>query len=159
MKIETQGGSGTGFLCLYNNDRSIVGIATAHHVNSYATEWDQSIRIRHLSGEVLTLPPDSNRAIRINHLNDSAVIILLKQHLPFPDTLIPLLPKEKTLPIGSEVGWLGYPAIEPHQACFFCGNVSARRRWPAGCLVDGVAINGVSGGPVFFPIQQIALIL
>ena len=150
VKIETQNGSGTGFVCLYNKDKTIVGIATAHHVISHAAEWDQPIRIRHSGGEVLTLPADSNRAVRINHLNDSAVIICFKQNLPFPDTLIPLLPKEKSLQIGSEVGWLGYPAIEPNQACFFCGNISAHRAWPAGYLVDGVAINGVSGGQVFF---------
>jgi hypothetical protein len=150
VKIETQNGSGTGFLCLYNQDRTIVGIATANHVVAYAAEWDQPIRIRHSGGEVLTLPADSNRAIRSNTMNDSAVIICFKQNLPFPDTLIPLLPKETTLPIGAEVGWLGYPSIEPYQACFFCGNISAHRTWPAGYLVDGVAINGVSGGPVFF---------
>lgn len=150
VKIETQSGSGTGFLCLYNKDKTIVGIATANHVVSYANEWDQPIRVRHSSGELITLPADGNRVIRTNALNDSAVIICFKQNLPFPDSLVPLLPKESPLPIGAEVAWLGYPAIEPYQACFFCGNVSAHRRFPAGYLVDGVAINGVSGGPVFF---------
>ena len=150
VKIETPSGSGTGFLCLYNQDKSICGIATALHVVSYAAEWDQPIRIRHSGGDVITLPPDQNRAIRFNSANDSAVIIFYKQHLPFPDSLIPLLPKETSLAIGHEVGWLGYPAIEPYQSCFFCGNISAHRTWPAGYLVDGVAINGVSGGPVFY---------
>lgn len=150
VKIETPGSTGTGFLCLYNQDHSICGIATALHVVSFAAEWDQPIRIRHSSGEVLNLPADNNRVIRFNTANDSAVIIFSKSNLPFPDSLIPLLPKEEPLPIGAEVAWLGYPAIEPHQACFFCGNVSAHRKWPAGYLIDGVAINGVSGGPVFY---------
>jgi hypothetical protein len=150
VKIETPSSSGTGFLCLYNQDLSICGIATAHHVISFAAEWDQTIRIRHSSGAVLTLPPDQNRVIRSNAQNDSAVIICFKGNLPFPDSLIPLLPKEQPLAIGADVGWLGYPAIEPYQACFFSGNVSAHRTWPVGYLVDGVAINGVSGGPVFY---------
>jgi hypothetical protein len=34
--------------------------------------------------------------------------------------------------------------------CFFSGNVSAWQEWRNAYLVDGVAINGVSGGPVIF---------
>jgi hypothetical protein len=47
-KIETQDGHGTGFLCLYNQDKSMLGIATARHVVRNANEWQQPIRLRNL---------------------------------------------------------------------------------------------------------------
>jgi hypothetical protein len=54
------------------------------------------------------------------------------------------------LRIGDEVGWLGYPALgrSSDTLCFFSGNVSARQDFNHAYLIDGVAINGVSGGPV-----------
>ena len=149
VKIETPSGSGTGFLCLYNQDRSICGIATALHVVAYADEWEQPIKIRHSSGQTLTLHANQ-RAIRQGNLNDSAVVLFQREHIPFPDILIPLQPKGAAPSIGSDVGFLGYPAIEPHQICFFTGVISAHLQWPGGYLIDGVAINGVSGGPVFY---------
>jgi hypothetical protein len=54
------------------------------------------------------------------------------------------------LPIGAEVGWLGFPAIAQYTLCFFSGNVSAWQEWRNAYLIDGVAINGVSGGPVIY---------
>jgi hypothetical protein len=54
------------------------------------------------------------------------------------------------LDIGFEVGWLGYPYIEPYVLCFFSGCISARREERKAYLIDGVSINGVSGGPVFY---------
>ena len=41
VKIETPTGHGTGFLCLYNEEKTFFGIATAAHVVSYADEWQQ----------------------------------------------------------------------------------------------------------------------
>jgi hypothetical protein len=58
--------------------------------------------------------------------------------------------------IGSNIGWLGYPAIEPSTLCFFSGTVSARQAAKKAYLVDGVAIHGVSGGPVFHCIDPAA---
>jgi hypothetical protein len=54
------------------------------------------------------------------------------------------------LPIGVEVAWLGYPAIAEYTLCFFSGNVSAFQEFRNAYLIDGVAINGVSGGPVMY---------
>lgn len=56
---------------------------------------------------------------------------------------------EQPCPIGFDIGWLGFPAIEPDTLCFFAGTVSARQTNRKAYLIDGVAINGVSGGPVF----------
>ena len=88
------------------------------------------------------------RAILTNPATDSAVILFESGILEFPGDLIQLRQIESRLNIGAEVGWLGYPAIEPYSLCFFSGNVSARRDDLKSYLIDGVAINGVSGGPV-----------
>ena len=55
------------------------------------------------------------------------------------------MPKEKLF----EIGWLGYPVIDPDTPCFFSGTISARKESRRAYFIDGVAINGVSGGPVF----------
>jgi hypothetical protein len=47
VKIETPTGYGTGFLSLYNEDKTWCGIATAAHVVGDADEWQKPIRIRH----------------------------------------------------------------------------------------------------------------
>ena len=46
VKIETPRGHGTGFVCLFNEDHTFCGIATAKHVVAYADEWQEQIRIR-----------------------------------------------------------------------------------------------------------------
>ena len=59
-------------------------------------------------------------------------------------------PIERALPIGVDVGWLGFPAIVSQTLSFFSGNISARQENRSAYLIDGVAINGVSGGPVLY---------
>jgi hypothetical protein len=90
------------------------------------------------------------RTILADANSDSAVILVQPSHLQLPESTIPLLPTSIPLPIGTEVGWLGFPAIAPHTLCFFSGNISARQEWRHAYLIDGVAINGVSGGPVIY---------
>lgn len=68
----------------------------------------------------------------------------------FPQIIIPLLPVDKPISLGCEVGWLGFPAIEPYTMCFFTGSISAHRSDRNAYLIDGVAINGISGGPVIY---------
>ena len=92
----------------------------------------------------------NQRVILTDYKTDSAVILLESSQLPLPQDLIPLRPIDSRLSIGVEVGWLGYPAIEAWTMCFFSGNVSARRDDLKAYLIDGVAINGVSGGPVIY---------
>ncbi len=150
VKIETPRGHGTGFLCLYNQDCSFVGIATAYHVVEHAERWQEPMRIEHdHSGEVVFLKED-DRVIWPDPGSDSALILFPAGKLILPSEPIELLPIESRLPIGVEVGWLGYPAIGPQILCFFSGNVSARDDGLHSYLIDGVAINGVSGGPVLY---------
>lgn len=154
VKIETPSGHGTGFLCMRNASETICGIATAAHVVEHSDEWQQPIKLLSyaISGDIKSVAflKENQRVIRFNWKTDSAVIIFPASDLDLPQGLIPLLPTERVLPIGVDVGWLGFPAIERFRCCFFSGNVSAHDERTNGYLIDGVAINGVSGGPVIY---------
>ncbi len=151
FKIETPAGDGTGFLYLYNEDKTICGVATALHVIDYANTWKQPIRLTHHSSSgILFLRSESQYIVFPDWKTDSAVILFQKQGLEFPSDLIELIPVDQPLGIGNEVSWLGFPAIEPYTLCFFSGNISARQEFRKAYLIDGVAINGVSGGPVTY---------
>ncbi len=63
--------------------------------------------------------------------------------------LLPLFPHDSVLARGADIGWLGFPGITEPELCFFHGYVSGYLNDPPTYLVDGVAINGVSGGPAF----------
>lgn len=150
VKIETPTGYGTGFLSLYNDDKTWCGISTAAHVVGDADEWQKPIRIRHHeTGGVTLLQPDQ-RVIWLDWNTDSAVILFFKGDLSFPEIPITLLPVGAPLGIGVEVGWLGFPNIEQYTLCFFSGNISARQEFRNAYLIDGVSIHGVSGGPVLY---------
>ncbi len=150
VKIETPDGHGTGFLCMRNSPGTICGIATAAHVVDHAADWQQPIRIWSYDPQGIAFRRESQRVIRFNWATDSAVILFLTSELHLPEQLIPLFPSERILPIGVDVGWLGFPAIEQFRCCFFSGNISAHDDLRKGYLIDGVAINGVSGGPVLY---------
>ena len=150
VKIETPIGYGTGFLSLYNDDKTWCGIATAAHVIGDADEWQKPIKIRHYESGVETYLQPDQRVIYIDWQTDSAVILFFKGDLEFPEFPITLFPVGAPLGIGVEVGWLGFPNIQANTLCFFSGNVSARQDFRNAYLIDGVSINGVSGGPVLY---------
>jgi hypothetical protein len=127
LRIETPTGYGTGFLTFYNHDLTWCGIATAAHVVSHADEWQQPIRLRNASTTTPKFLRAEERVIFVDHSNDSAVVLFLKGELQLPESPIALLPMEEPCSIGADVGWLGYPAIEPDTLCFFAGTVSARQ--------------------------------
>ncbi|MCP4372657.1 MAG: trypsin-like peptidase domain-containing protein [Deltaproteobacteria bacterium] len=148
VKIETPSGHGTGFLCLYNDNRSLCGIATALHVVGHDDKWQRPIKLNHHSSNKTHFLRESNRIIFSNCETDSAIILFPTSSIPFPEGLIPLLPLKEPLGIGNEVGWFGFPSIAPYTLCFFSGRISAKQNSGKAYLIDGVAINGVSGGPV-----------
>jgi hypothetical protein len=148
VKVETPSGHGTGFLCLYNDNRAFCGIATAWHVVRHANEWQEPIRLRQMQSNTSVFLNAGARSIFREPQSDSAVIVFGTGILTLPATPIPLFPTSSALPIGTDVGWLGFPAIAPFDLCFFSGTISARQEWRHAYLIDGVAINGVSGGPV-----------
>lgn len=150
VKIETPAGHGTGFVCYYDETRNLCGIATAHHVVEHAERWQQAMRIHHFPSSKFAFLKEADRVIFFDQQKDSAFILMEVGELDFPENLIQLLPTDNRLPIGAEVGWLGYPAMGPDTLCFFSGNVSAWQGFRHAYLIDGVAINGVSGGPVVY---------
>jgi hypothetical protein len=149
VRILTPRGSGTGFQFHRLKD-NLVGIATAAHVIEHAHAWEDPLRIVHTaSGEsVLLRQPD--RAVFIDEDKDTAAIVFNSSKLgPLPTQTLALAPEKQYLKVGNDIGWLGFPSVAISQLCFFGGRVSA---WDSGktrYLVDGVAINGVSGGPAF----------
>ena len=143
-------GYGTGFLCFYNPTKTLVGIATAHHVIAHAEEWQHPIRLRHFPTKKSEFLKEGDRVIFSDEKTDSAVILMTVEHLDLPETPIPLLPISIPLNVGTEVGWLGYPSVAVSTLCFFSGIVSAWQDWRHSYLLDGEAISGVSGGPVLY---------
>jgi hypothetical protein len=149
VRIETPTGYGTGFLAFYNHDASWCGVATAAHVVGHADEWGQPIRLRNSRSPEALLLPAADRMIFVDHTNDSAIVLFFKGKFNLPERPITLTPTDKPCGIGSDIGWLGFPNIEPNTLCFFAGSISAWQEARKAYLIDGVAINGVSGGPVF----------
>src|SRR5262245_3376503 len=109
VKIETPTGHGTGFVCLYNEDKTFCGIATARHVVNYADTWQQPLRIHTHDFSQVAFLKETDRVIYLDTKTDSAVVLLYSSQLDLPKTLVPLLPSTTPLAIGAEVGWLGFP--------------------------------------------------
>lgn len=148
VRISTPHGSGSGFL-VANGKSNLCGIATAAHVIDHANYWEEPIRIDHVfSGTSLIIRRDE-RAIFLDSNRDTAVILLKPEGLSLPENPLPLAPKDKYLKMGNPIAWLGFPAIPLANLCFFSGSVSAWLEPAKAYFVDGVAINGVSGGPAF----------
>jgi hypothetical protein len=119
------------------------------HVINHAHYWEEPIRIEHVaSGKVLFLRHNDS-AINTDSETDTAAIIFERKDIIVPDDDVPLTPKDKHFKAGVEIGWLGYPAIPQASLCFFSGCISAWIEKESAYLIDGVAINGVSGGPAF----------
>ncbi|MGA3285738.1 MAG: serine protease [Verrucomicrobiota bacterium] len=152
VKIETPDGNGTGFVALYSEDKTWCGIATALHVVGEADAWQKPIKIH--AYNFIKPPlflPEGRRIIFTDWKTDSAVIFFQKSSdLKLPEDLVSLRPINAPLTIGVELGWMGFPFLEPWTLCFFSGNISARQEDRNTYLIDGAAIKGVSGGPVIF---------
>lgn len=150
VKIDTPGGSGTGFLFAYAGSKLVCGIATAAHVVSKSHLRKESIQIQHfISGETKLLNA-SDRVTILDAKLDTAVILFAKGKIPFPEDTLTFISEKKALKAGNEIGWVGFPSVSPNDLCFFIGRISCWMNNSRTYLVDGVAINGVSGGPVFY---------
>jgi hypothetical protein len=149
VHISTPRGSGTGWLVSLSATTDLCALATAAHVVDHAHYWEEPIRIFHPHSGVSVLLRAPDRAIHLNTAIDSAAIVLHRGDLPLPTTTLPLTRSGYFTKPGVEIGWIGYPTMHQSNACFFSGRIShfdqPRNRY----LVDGVAINGVSGGPTF----------
>jgi hypothetical protein len=149
FRIETPGSHGTGFFVGRAASGKDFGIATAAHVIDHADRWGQPIRVYHqASGRHVKLD-EFQRIVLRNPGKDVAALFLDLGEFDLPLDAIPLVPEGKSLKVGVELGWMGYPGVAPSESCFFSGRVSNYRRTDEEYLIDGVAIHGVSGGPAF----------
>lgn len=149
VQISTPRGSGSGFLISRSNTTKMRAIATAAHVVNDSHWWEEPIRLFHPSSGKTQIIRHSDRAVTFRHDIDTAALIFDGDELPLPPTPLDLIPEKNFLKVGNEIGWLGFPAVSPFDICFFSGSISAWIENQRTYLVDGVAINGVSGGPAF----------
>lgn len=154
FRIMTPHGSGTGFLCAYNDDKTLCAVATAAHVVGDSYAWEELIKIEHFNSKEIKLLHAQERIIFFDNKNksDTAVILFNKGNLDLPLKTLPLIQTRKYLKVGVEMGWVGFPSVSPNNLCFFSGRNSCWLDNIKTYLVDGVVINGVSGGPAFYPI-------
>lgn len=138
----------------YSRDKSKVGVM-------FGTAWHVLEGVVGTGDEIYLVSAD--KGIRFNskaqnigfwrlgaELFDTAVISLLTEE-PFlePSDLLPILPFDSMMARGAAVGWVGFPGLVEPELCFFHGHISGYLHDPPTYLVDGVATNGVSGGPAF----------
>lgn len=125
-------------------------IVTAAHVVRDAHVWGQIITIHNVAGSAsVTLLPNE-RGLDLHPSLDSAFVTGGLQAFvgnALPTEPIEIVPPQRIVKPGVEVGWLGFPYLVSPELCFFSGHISAvvDGRY----FIDGVAIEGVSGGPAF----------
>lgn len=153
FQIHAGGSLGTGFaIGVSGNDGGChTMLATALHVVADVLGNDQPIEIIRSDGSVMS--KFAAGPLRIFPISppecDCALIeVPTKEPLIQPEQLC-AMPLETMLNRGTEIGWLGYPGFVFPELCFFHGFISGHLEQPPVYLIDGVAINGVSGGPAF----------
>ncbi len=149
FKIFTPSGGGTGFLLTVPNPEKICSIATAYHVISHAHQWEEPIKLMYSPTKEPVVLHVPDRFIFADADKDIALIIFFNLEFPLPDKELTLTPEDKYMKPGISVGWTGYPVVAPYDFSFFRGSISCFLQNQGAYLVDGVAINGVSGGPAF----------
>lgn len=149
VKISTPDCSGTGWLVSRSKRTELCAVATAAHVIDHAHYWEQPIRLYHPASNKTVLIHKSERAINLNQDMHTAGMLFPIGELSLPDEPLEMLANSKFIKVGVEIGWLGFPAIPRAGLSFFSGRVSSYNMDDSTYFVDGVAINGVSGGPAF----------
>jgi len=165
LKIRTPRGHGSGFyMGAFGENNKLGAVATALHVIKEANDWDEPIKLFHIETGQETLLPAVNsdgtkRPILVFDKSDLAVIIFtIPQEWHLPSDHIGRVASEQHMVEGVEVGWFGFPGIKADKLCFFHGYVSTYLDSEGIYLVDGVSINGVSGGPLLVIENNIPII-
>ncbi len=124
--------------------------ATAWHVVKNATDAALAIYVISATGKIaFEAKAGYYQIIRLgSEVFDTALIYFRTSEEILPQgQLLPMLDWDLEMPKGTEIGWVGFPQIGGGEFCFFKGTISGHVKSPPTYLVDGVAINGVSGGP------------
>lgn len=148
--------AGTGFIVGVahdnTNDCYWTSIATAWHVVSRLPHTNKKLTLSNRENEI-SLSDDSDALgfHPIGRPEFDIALIISKTNSPIcsQQELMPLFPRDLMLPRGAEVGWIGFPGFVEPELCFFHGHIAGHLGLPPTYLIDGVAISGVSGGPVF----------
>ena len=151
VKIETPTVYGTGFFVTTSKvgDVPFIYFATAYHLVRHANDWLEPIKITH-GDKSVRLNPNHGNGYRIEAFPDNDLAII-----GFPLSLFnisepPIIITHPTILFaGIEIGWCGFPSIVSNTLCFFNGHISAQCNPQGDYYVDGTAIQGTSGGPVF----------
>jgi hypothetical protein len=149
VRVCTPNATGTGFLVSRSRVGGPCGVATAAHVVSDAHEWEHPIRIEHPASGKQLVVKSPDRVILLDSVRDTAAIVFYQADLPLPQATLKIAPENHAVKVGVDVGWVGFPVVSSDNMCFFGGRVSCHLPKQNAYLVDGVAINGVSGGPTF----------
>lgn len=152
--IETPRASGTAFLFSAEINTHFIAVVTAYHTISQAHRWREPIRIIHITSGKDTFLQHDERYIFEDQRKDIALLILYRNMLQVPSARLRSIPDDRVLREGVQIGWCGFPCVAPRVLCFFNGYISAWLPDEEAYLVDGVAINGVSGGPAFRLIED-----
>lgn len=151
VRITTPTAQGTGFVLAESDNGEYLGIATACHVVEYPDYWRMPIRIERPEENVSRILTSGDYLTVHEKASDLSMVIIRKDAaLQIAQGNVSFFYNPgKVMKRGVSIGWLGFPNVEPNVTCFFRGYVSAYINTGDYYLVDGVAINGVSGGPVF----------
>lgn len=159
VQISTPRGSASGFFISASSTTGICAVATAAHVVGESNWWEEPIRLYHPASGESRILRHGERAIHVRYEMDTAAILFDRHDFPFPSAPLDTIPEGHFLKVGNEIGWIGFPAVSPLDMCFFMGRISAWVDHEHMYLVDGVTINGVSGGPTFAVLAQQRLTL
>ncbi len=149
LRLSTPNGAGTGWLVSLSESTPLCAVATAAHVVEREHNWELPIRIFHPESGKSILLRAQDRAIHLIKRLDIAAIVFNKDDLPLPSKTFPLVDPGFYLKPGVEIGWLGFPGRNKEDLCFFSGRISFYEENNKRYLVDGVGMNGASGGPAF----------
>lgn len=156
FRITAGSSGGTAFVVGLGHDKeqaqSYACLATAWHVVSDLPGTSADIQM--VSADKKKVLSSDRHQMGFHPLGkagyDTALIVVNTGHALLEEAeLAPLFPFESVLARGADVGWLGFPGLAQGELCFFHGFISGYLNDPPTYLVDGVAVNGVSGGPAF----------
>lgn len=126
--------------------------ATAWHVVEDIAGSDESLYMIAADGKTVCEAKAGCYAIfplGSEAFDTALVMVRSPEEIVSQSDLLPIFGPESQMPRGTEIGIVGFPGIVGSEFCFFKGMISGYLHDPPTYLVDGVAINGVSGGPAF----------